>query len=139
MKARPLVFWQWLMRCKLTDLTTLGVTYREASHRLLSQAHSELEVGDLQQASEKAWVEAAQMFKAAATLRGWEHVQHRQLWVAARDLSNEAGDQEIHSLFGVAHNLHTNFYENTYDAKRVALYISEVERLVEKMEAMLAG
>ena len=77
------------------------------------------------------------MFKAAATLRGWEHDQHRHLWVAARELSNEASDQEIHSLFGVAHNLHTNFYENTYDAQRVVLYIAEVERLVEKVEFML--
>ena len=120
-------------------MTTLGLTYREASHRLLSQAYAEFEAGDLQQASEKAWGAAAQMFKAAATLRGWEHDQHRHLWVAARKLSNEAGDQEIHSLFGVAHSLHTNFYENTYDAQRVALYIAEVERLVEKVEAMLEG
>ena len=108
-------------RVELTDLTTLDVTYREASHRLLSQAHSELEVGDMQQASEKAWGEAAQMLKAAATLRGWEHDQHRYLWVAARDLSNKAGDQEIHSFFAVAHNLYTNFCENTYDAKGLAL------------------
>ena len=90
------------------------MTYREASRRFLTQAHAELEAGDLQQASEKAWGAAAQMVKAAATVRGWEHDQHRHLWVAARELSNEAGDPEIHDLFGVAHNLHTNFYENTY-------------------------
>ena len=120
-------------------MTTLDVTYREASHRLLTQAHVELEAGDLQQASEKAWGAAAQMVKAAATLRGWEHDQHRHLWVAARELSNEADDQEIHKLFGVAHNLHTNFYENTYDAQMVALYVAEIERLVEKVEAMLEG
>ena len=120
-------------------MTTLDVTYREASHRLLSQAHGELEVGDLQQASEKAWGAAAQMFKAAATLRGWEHDQHRHLWVAARDLSNEANDPEIHTLFVVANGLHVNFYENTYDADKVMLYIAKVDRLVAKVEAMLEG
>lgn len=120
-------------------MTTLDVTYREASRRFLTQAHAELEAGDLQQASEKAWGAAAQVVKAAATLRGWEHDQHRHLWVAARALSNEADDQEIHNLFGAAHNLHTNFYENTFDADWVALNVERVERLVEKVEAMLEG
>ena len=79
------------------------------------------------------------MVKAAATVKGWERDQHRHRWVAARELSNEAEDQEIHFLFGVAHNLHTNFYANTYDAQRVALYIAKVEGFVEKVEAMLEG
>ena len=120
-------------------MTTVDVTYHEASRRLLAQAHTELEAGDLQQASEKAWGAAAQMVKAAAAQRGWEHDQHRHLWVAARNLSNEAKDQEIHTCFVAANGLHSNFYENTYDAQRVALYTAEVERLVEKVEAMLEG
>ena len=120
-------------------MTTLDVTYREASRRLLAQAHTELEAGDLQQASEKAWGAAAQMVKAAATLRGWEHDQHRHLWVAARELSNEAEDRDIQDLFGAAHNLHTNFYENTFDADWAALNVQRVERLVEKVEAMLGS
>ena len=120
-------------------MTTLAVTYREASRLLLAQALRELEAGDLRQASEKAWGAAAQMVKAAAALRGWEHDQHRYLWIAARDLSDEANDQEIHDLFGAANNLHVNFYENTYDANRVGLYISRVERLLGKLAVMLEG
>ena len=118
---------------------TSVLTYREASRRLLAQAHTELEAGDLQQASEKAWGAAAQIVKAASTLREWAHNQHRDLWIATRELSNEAEDTEIHDLFGVAHNLHTNFYENTYDAQMVTLHIAKVVRLVEKVEAMLEG
>ncbi len=79
------------------------------------------------------------MVKAAAQMRGWDHDAHRYLWDAARDLSNEADDQEIHDLFGAAHNLHMNFYENTYEASRVALNISRVERFVGKIEGMLDG
>ena len=115
------------------------MTYREASRRLLAQAHTELEAGDLRQASEKAWGAAAQMVKAAAALRGWEHDQHRYLWIAARDLSNEADDQEIHDLFVIANGLHVNFYENTYDTDRVALNISRVERFMGKIEVLLDG
>ncbi len=126
-------------RGALTAMTTLDVTYREASRGLLTQAHAKLEIGDLRQASEKAWGAAAQMVKAACTLRGWEHDQHRFLWVAARELSNEANDQEMHTLFVVANGLHANFYENTYDADKVALYIGKVEQFVEKVEAMLGG
>ncbi len=118
-------------------MTTLDMTYREASRRLMAHARVEFEAGDLQQASEKAWGAAAQIVKAAATLRGWDHDQHRFLWIAARELSNEAKDPELHTLFVVANGLHSNFYENTYDADKVALYIDKVERFVEKLEAML--
>ena len=124
---------------RIAIMTTLVVTYREASRCLLAQAHTELEAGDLRQASEKAWGAAAQMVKAAVALRGWEHDQHRYLWIAARDLSNEAGDQEIHALFVIANGLHVNFYENTYDANRVGLYISRVERFMGKIEVLLDG
>ena len=120
-------------------MTTLAVTYREASRLLLAQALRELEAGDLRQASEKAWGAAAQMVKAAAALRGWEHDGHRYLWIAARELSNEADDQEIHDLFTNANGLHVNFYENTYDTDRVALNISRVERFMGKIEVLLDG
>ena len=79
------------------------------------------------------------MVKAAAELRGWEHDQHRHLWNAAKVLSNEANDQEIHDLFVIANGLHVNFYENTYDANRVALNISRVEQFMGKTEIILNG
>ena len=124
---------------RIAAMTTLVVTYREASRRLLAQAQTELGAGDLRQASEKAWGATAQMVKAAAELRGWEHDAHRYLWDAARDLANEANDQEIHDLFVVTNALHVNFYENTYEASRVALNINRVEQLIGKIEAMLDG
>ena len=120
-------------------MNKLIVSYRDAGRGLMSQAHTELEAGDLRQASEKAWGAVAQMVKAAAEMRGWEHDAHRYLWDAARDLSNEADDQEIHDLFGVANGLHVNYHENTYDANLVGMNISRVERLMEKLEGMLDG
>ena len=118
-------------------MTTRAITYREASRQLIAQARAELEVGDLRQASEKAWGAAAQMAKAAASVRGWDHEQHRHLWSAAKDLTNEAGDQEIHDLFVAANGLHVNFYENTYDPQMVALNIDRVEQFLAKVDGIL--
>ena len=120
-------------------MTTSAITHREASHRLLGQSRAGLEAGDLQQASEKAWGAAAQIIKAAAEQRGWSHDQHRYLWIAAQDLAKEADDQEIHDFFVIANGLHVNFYENTFDASRVALNIGRVEQFVDKVEGMLEG
>ena len=54
-----------------------------------------------------------------------------------KDLTNEAGDQEIHELFVSANGLHVNFYENTYDAEMVALYIGRVEQFIAKVDDIL--
>ena len=118
-------------------MTTLAVTYREASRQLLAQARAELDAGDLRQASEKGWGAAAQAVKAVAEFRGWQHNAHRQLWVIAGALSDEAGDEEVHDLFVAANGLHVNFYENTYDARRVALNLDRVQRFAGKLEAVL--
>ena len=120
-------------------MTTSAITYRDASRQLIAQARAELEAGDLRQASEKAWGAAAQMTKAAASSRGWDHAQHRDLWNAVKDLANEAGDQEIHELFVSANGLHVNFYENTYDAQMVALYIGRAEQFIAKVDDILDG
>ncbi len=118
-------------------MTTRAITYRKASHQLIAQARAELEAGDLRQASEKAWGAAAQMAKAAASSRGWDHDQHRHLWNTVKDISNEAGDQEIHDLFIAANGLHVNFYENTYDTQMVARNIDRVERFLAKVDGIL--
>ena len=51
--------------------------YQQASEHFLAQARLELAGGDLAQASEKGWGAAAQMLKAIAERRGWEHNRHR--------------------------------------------------------------
>ena len=112
-------------------------TYREAGRQLLAQARAELDAGDLRQASEKGWGAAAQMVKAAAQARGWPHNAHRDLWTGIRDLTNEVGDPDIHALFGSAHYLHGNFYENAFDTDMVARYLDHVEQLLTKLEGLL--
>ena len=50
-----------------------SLTYRDSSRLLLEQATRELSAGDLRQASEKGWETAAQIVKAVAAQRGWQH------------------------------------------------------------------
>ena len=80
-------------------------TYQQAGQRFLVQARAELVAGDLPQASEKGWGAAAQMLKAIAEQRGWEHGKHRHLSRVASRLRAETGDRDIYRFFSVANDL----------------------------------
>ena len=111
--------------------------YREQSRQFLAQAQGELAAGDLPQASEKAWGAAAQMVKAWADQRGRPHQGHSLLWGVVAEIEEQADDPEISRLFGVASRLHENFYESNMRARPVEYGIRDMERLVEKVEALL--
>lgn len=111
--------------------------YRQHSHDLLTEAQEELANGSLPQASEKGWGAAAVMVKAWAEQNETAHTGHNLIWNAVDDLVEETQDPEISRLFGVAESLHTNFYENHRSARMVGYGIRDVERFVEKVEALL--
>lgn len=112
-------------------------TYRSASRRLLAQARAELAAGDAPQASEKGWGAAAQIVKAAAQRRGWPHDSHRLLFRAAHRLRDETGNMDIVKMFGLAHNLHVNFYDDILDAQAVGDGLDDVERFVNLVEPLV--
>ena len=113
-------------------------TYWERSRDFLAKAYQELD-HDLAQASEKGWGAAAEMVKALADERGWEHQSHRALYHAVSRLRRETGDYDLPRLFDHASALHINFYESWYDREEVELRIQDVERFVDKVESLLAG
>ena len=112
-------------------------TYQPASQRFLVQAKQELAAGDLQQASEKGWGATAQIFKAVAEQRGWEHGKHRHLSRAARRLRVETGDRDVYRFFSVANDLHGNFYENEMSAEDIAESLDDVQALLDRLETLL--
>jgi hypothetical protein len=112
-------------------------TYQAASWHLIAQARAELAAGDTRQASEKGWGAAAQIVKAIAERRGWEHKTHAALFVAVSRLVNETGDDHIRNLFAVSNSLHTNFYENWDTADNVAGSLDDVERLLNRLDPLL--
>ena len=113
-------------------------TYQGRSRDFLAKAYRELDE-DLAQASEKGWGAAAEMVKAIAEERGWEHQSHRALYNNVSRLRRETGDYNLSRLFAIAGDLHINFYENWYDREDVELRIQDVERFVDKVESLLAG
>ena len=111
--------------------------YKIASRALMDQAASELSEGDVRQASEKGWGAAAQMIKAVAQQRGWQHNSHALLYQIVRSLVEETGDSKIFTLFHVAGNLHTNFYENWSTTEGVEAGLEDVQLLLDKLEPLL--
>ncbi len=111
-------------------------TYAVAARHLLAQAVAEWEQADVRQASEKGWGAAAQMVKAVADSRGWEHRTHAALFRVVSNLVAETGDDELHNLFNVANSLHISFYKNWNTAESVWSGLSDVARLVEKLDGL---
>ena len=111
--------------------------YHESSRGLLAQARTELAAGDVRQASEKGWGAAAQIVKAVAQSRGWQHRGHVLLFDAVDDLRVETGDADIRRLFSVANALHMNFYEDWRSAENVGESLDDVERFLDKMAPLI--
>ena len=114
-------------------------TYREASRELLNKAREEMAAGDLRQASEKGWGAAAQILKAIAQQRGWDHIVHKDLRIAARRLSRETNNRRIGRLYRSADSLHMNWYENWDEEEEVADGLDDVEQLIAILEGVLDG
>ena len=108
-------------------------TYAHQATIFEEQAQEELKKGDLRQASEKGWGAAAQIIKAVAQNRGWEHSYHNALYNVVSRLSEESGDNDIVLLFSSAESLHQNFYEGRHSHSVVALHLLQVSHLVEKL------
>ena len=94
-------------------------------------------MGDVRQASEKGWGAAAQMVKAVAEQRGWDHTGHALLYQTVRHLVQETGDTQLATLFHVASSLNSNFYENWLPIELVQSGLEDIGQLVEKLEQLL--
>ena len=106
------------------------LSYREQAHKFWQQAQDELEKGDLRQASEKGWGAAAQMVKAVAEHQGLEHRAHKDLFTVVSGLDN----RQLHTNFGLAGYLHTNFYEGWLDQTLVREYLDAVGVFINALE-----
>ena len=112
--------------------------YQQASKHFLAQARRELADDDLPQSSEKGWGDTAQMLKAIAERRGWEHNRHRHHLVTVSRLRSETGDGDIRRLFRAASDLHENFYENTMQAFEIAESLDDVEAFLDNLQSAFA-
>lgn len=111
--------------------------YREQSKVFLAQASEELQKGDLHQASEKGWGAAAQMVKAVAAARDWDHNSHGGLYEVVRLLVRETQDRTLRRQFQLAGHLHTNYYEGWLDRETIEEDLTEVSHFVQRLEQLL--
>ena len=119
------------------NLETLPHVDRSA--RYLAHAAKELGRGDTLQASEKGWGATAQIVKAVAEERGWDHSRHAQLIGTVRRVVAETGDQELWLAFGAARDLHENFYEGEMGASDVGYHLGHVTQFIERMRGLING
>ena len=98
-----------------------------------------LAAGDLCQAGEKGWGTVAQLTKAVATLRGWQHYDHVAIQEALTELMEEMPGQaqEIDQGLSAAERLHGNFYEVYMTTYRAELALNEVQPLLEILWGLL--
>ena len=77
------------------------------------KAPAYLAQGDLCQAGEKGWGAVAQLAKAVATLRRWEHYDHEAIRDSIMALPDEMPEHGVAIGRGIraAESLHGNFYE----------------------------
>ena len=108
--------------------------YNKLSDKYLEDAEALLREGDYVQASEKFWGAAALMVKTVAASKGVEVRSHRDIRRFVNRLRDELNEPELASLFGLAGELHQNFYEDWLPSETVAEYGEAVKEFVRRVQ-----
>ena len=94
---------------------------------------------DICQAAEKGWGTVAQLTKAVATLRRWNHYDHVAIRDCVYELAQENPGQsgDIHRGFRAAEHLHGQFYEVFMTLQSIEFALEDVAPLLEILWALL--
>ena len=92
-----------------------------------------LRENDLCQAADKGWGTVAQLTKAVATMRGWDHYDHESIRECVGEIRRELSGQELEIIRGMraAEHLHGQFYEVFMDLQAVGASLQDVVPLLE--------
>ena len=114
---------------------TLASEHIVISSRILQHAEEQFQLGDMPQASEKAWGAVAHYLKSIAKRRRWRNRSHRDLSRVVIRLANESRDPDrIKILFYSANSLHSNFYEDWLEDELLRDGIEHCRELIDKLE-----
>ena len=118
-------------------------SYYRASQVIYRQHTAEsLARGDYRQTAEKSWGAYTQTVKAIAADHRLLITTHGNLLRAAHSLTNLAGQSDPnHTAFlttamGLAHSLHTHFYENDLPDEAVAAYSDRVSAAIDLLQQL---
>ena len=94
---------------------------------------------DTCQAVEKGWGTVAQITKAVATLKGWNHYDHVAIRDCVYELAEENPSQGPEIIRGIraAEHLHGQFYEVYMTLRTVELALEDVVPLLEILWGLL--
>ena len=93
---------------------------------------------DLCQAGEKGWGAVAQLVKAVAAYRGWQHFGHEEIRAAIRQVADESDDEPaIRRALLSAESLHGNFYEIHLDRRGTELALEDAGFLLQVLWELL--
>ncbi len=93
---------------------------------------------DLCQAGEKAWGAVAQLTKAVAAHRGWQHSDHDKIREVIRAIANESADgTRIARGLMASEMLRGDFYEICLDDRETRIAIDDVRLLLAELWAQL--
>lgn len=113
--------------------------YRAMSFHKLEQAREELDKGDLCQASEKIWGATAEIVKAVAQQRGWNHHAHNYLNHAALFVMYCLGRADLLSIFEQVGGAHSNYYEHQSMKDEVTTHLANARLFIDFMDGVLAN
>ena len=93
---------------------------------------------DLCQAGEKGWGAVAQLVKAVAIQRGWQHFGHKEIRAAIRQIADESDDEPaIRRALLSAESLHGNFYEIHLDRRGAEIALEDAGFLLQVLWDLL--
>ena len=93
---------------------------------------------DLCQAGEKGWGAVAQLTKAVATHRGWQHFGHEEVRAVIRQIADESADEPaIRRALLQAESLHGNFYEIHLDRRGTELALEDAKYVMSMLWNLL--
>ena len=118
-------------------MTTRTNYHTDTAAEFLIKGRAHLAEGDLLQASEKGWGAAAQMVKAVAETRGWQHKTHADLYRAVALVAEELSNPRVQNLFRSASALHQNFYEGDMPETGVATGLDDAQEITDLLAAVL--
>ena len=87
-------------------MTTLEHT--QTAQELLAKSDRQFAAGELRQGSETLWRAAELAMTAVAEQRGWKHGNYKELFYAAKRLSEEQNDSSFSNEFGIAEMFREN-------------------------------
>ncbi len=110
------------------------VRHQDICNIFLNHAEDELRKGDLLQASEKAWGAVAQYVKSVAHMKNWDDGAHYDIHQNAYKLINRTDDPKSNEmLLRSVSALHSNFYEDFFNASTVKGGIEDARELIDAM------